>query len=352
MDYIGAFKPQMPDIYGDLRDLLLNPRHADLHISCEDGACFKVHRTVIALHSPTLHSMIVEERDGYDQFTSRIRLTDINSDIVYMMLQFLYGGNYNDYETFKSFHAPSYVVFLTPEQIYARLETLPCLEGDASSGDSSVDGDYDDEQAQYDAETETEEEEEEGGEGEVGPSSPDGDSHHDSHHDSSPGSNGKRFEVDRDRDERRIRTFQGHNLFDSLQVYIAASRFGIAPLKLLARDRFYRTAEKVLMFSPADAAKKEGEEGEEGETKWSSHDHQRIYRSNLAEAVFNDFPDVVDELYQTIPESDTMMRAIPPLLIAAGYNNDGFRDQMRPVLEKYPELTLAVIECQRIPACH
>lgn len=44
-----------------------------------------------------------------------------------------------------------------------------------------------------------------------------------------------------------------------------------------------------------------------------------------------------------------MMRAIPPMLIAAGYNNDGFRNHMKPLLEKYPDLALAVVECMRVP---
>ncbi|KAI1425689.1 hypothetical protein F5Y12DRAFT_746292 [Xylaria sp. FL1777] len=244
-----------------------------------------------------------------------------------VVLQFLYGGNYNDYETIGSFHAPSYVVFMTPEEIDANLETLPCVHMDSASESNAVD-DYDDDGQEPDSPGS--EEDEEDGEDE---DSSDGDTHSEDSQ--------QLGEDDVDIDDQRTRTFQGHNLFDSLRVYCVASRFNLLPLKLLARDRFYRTAEKVLMFSSGI--------GNEEEARWWTHDDQRIYRAKLAEAVFEDFPRVVRELYRTIPESDTAMRAIPPMLIAAGYNSDEFRDHMKPLLEEYPDLALAVMECMRTP---
>ncbi|KAJ8133146.1 hypothetical protein O1611_g480 [Lasiodiplodia mahajangana] len=289
----------MATIYEGLRDLFYNPRYSDLDIVCRDGGKFK------------------------GQAISQIELPDVEFNTLYMLLQFFYGGNYNDYENIGSFHSPSYVIFKTPEEIDASLEVLPCIHVDLARESAAVDGDYQDEQEQGNSESEDEYEE-----------SDESDENH-SHGDSSSGDS-----EDRDKDERLTRTFQGHNLFDSLNVYCLASRFNILPLKLLARDRFYRTAEKVLI-SPNT--------GNGEEARWWAHDHQRVYREKLARAVFDDFPRAVHELYETVPESDTMMRAIPPMLIAAGYNNDEFRDHMKPLLEKYPDLALAVVECMRMP---
>ncbi|KAI0102045.1 hypothetical protein GGR51DRAFT_562966 [Nemania sp. FL0031] len=319
----------MATIYEDLRELFFNPRYSDLNIVCRDGGRFKVHRLVIALHSPILDSMVVQNQDDDGQIISRIELPDVEFNTLYMLLQFFYGGNYNDYENIGSFHSPSYVIFKTPEEINASLEALPCIYADLTREITAVDGDYEDEQEQGDSESEDEYEE-----------SDENSSHGDSSSESSQG-RGLGDDENRDRDGQQIRTFQGHNLFDSLHVYCLASRFNILPLKLLARDRFYRTAEKVLTSSP--------NAGNEDTTTWWTHDHQRIYQAKLAKAVFDDFPRVIHELYETVPGSDTMMRAIPPMLIAAGYNNDEFRDHMKPLLEKYPDLALAVVECMRMP---
>lgn len=193
-----------------------------------------------------------------------------------MVLQFIYGGDYTDYETIGSFHSPSYVVFMTQEEMEARLETLPCLEIDSATEGTSVDGDYDDDHASESPESEDEDEDEDE---DVEFSDSDSDSE-------SNQSQEVEGPEDDDRDDRTIRRFQGHNLFDSLGVYCVATRFNIVPLRLLARDRFYRTAEKVLVFSRND------DKG--GGARWWTHDHQRVYRSKLAKAVFDDFPRVVE----------------------------------------------------------
>lgn len=123
-----------------------------------------------------------------------------------------------------------------------------------------------------------------------------------------------------------------HSLWTSLRLYVMADGLQLPALALLARDRFYRTAEKVLIYDPNVAGLPEG--------PWSSK-----LVDTVAGSVYNDFGQVIDELYETIPESDKTMRIIPPLLIAARYHEDTFRDQMRPILEKHPQLALAVLEC-------
>jgi hypothetical protein len=59
---------------------------------------------------------------------------------------------------------------------------------------------------------------------------------------------------------------------------------------------------------------------------------------------------VVDELYRTVSESDTLMRSIPALLVTAGYNNAVLREMVQPLLEKYPDLALAVLGGVRMPS--
>ncbi|KAI0434350.1 hypothetical protein F5Y09DRAFT_357171 [Xylaria sp. FL1042] len=317
----------MANIYEDLRELFFNPRYSDLEIVCQHGFRFKVHRVVIALNSPVLNALVSTGLNANGQVVSQIELPDVDYAALYMVLQFLYSGNYDDYETVGSFHSPAYVVFMNPEEIEARLKTLPCLHTDSTAEETAVD-DYEEADSLG-----SEGDEEQGGD----ESCSNGDTHSEASQDQ------KQYkEEDKDMDDRRTRTFQGHNLFDSLNVYRLATRFNILPLKLLARDRFYRTAEKVLTYS--SNMPNNGEEA-----TWWPHDHQRIYRLKLAKAVFDDFPRMVRELYQTVPESDTTMLAIPPMLIAAGYNDDEFRDHMKPLLEEHPDLALVVVECMRMP---
>ncbi|KAF2973497.1 hypothetical protein GQX73_g223 [Xylaria multiplex] len=321
----------MANVYEVLRGLFFNPRHSDLEIVCRDGFLFKVHRPVIALHSTILNSMVTQGITVSGQIVSQIQLLDVGFSTLYMMLEFFYSGNYGDFETSSSFYSPSYVVFMTPEEIDTSLKTLPCVRTGLTTEDTTIDDEYDDGLSSDSQKSENEDEDEE-----VDDSFSDGDTDSES---------GRSWEAEEDEDgdidDRRTRTFLTHNLFDSLSVYCVASRFGILPLKLLARDRFYRTAEKVLTFSHnIDNVE---------EAQWRTHDHQRIYRAKLAKAVFDDFPRVVQELYSTVPESDKLMRAIPPILIAAGYNNGEFRDHMRPLLQEFPDLAVAVADCMRIP---
>ncbi|KAI0870638.1 hypothetical protein GGS24DRAFT_474629 [Hypoxylon argillaceum] len=259
----------MPSIYHDLRELLSNPRLYDLEIVCQHGASVKVHRLVIFLQCPLLIEMTTENRVAEGRIISRIELPDVDYDTLYMMLQFFYGGNYSDLENAGSAHYPSYVIFMTMEEIKANLETLPCFDVGLTVEDAVADGDYDDGEGLGHLETEEEGgDEDEESEGRLS----DGDTSSQSQ--------------DSDRDDEEILTFQGDNLIESLKVYCLAQRFNVLPLQLLARDRFYRTAEKVLQFSPdADSA---------DEAPWAAQDDQLIYRSKLAEAVFNSFPRAVE----------------------------------------------------------
>ncbi|KAI0148785.1 hypothetical protein GGR57DRAFT_515127 [Xylariaceae sp. FL1272] len=315
-------------VYEKLRQLFFSQDGVDLAVVCKGGLKMMAHRTVIKLHSPSLSSMIEEAVDEKGRLISKLNLPDVDYDNFYMVLQFMYGGNYKDSENFGSYSTPSNVVFLTLEEIKEKLRTLPCeiLELNAASEllpDENYEPDARDFYDLRDYHPEKFDRE-------------DDISYYVDDDDlgAEPSDSGNEED-----DGGRSRSFQAHNLFDSLRVYNLAGRFGITPLMLIARDRFYRTAEKVLLHAPDDGGKSK---------PWLTHDQQRLYRAKLIKAVYDDFAQVCEEVYETVHASDPM-RLIPTLLIAAGYNNDAFRENMRPLLEKYPDLALAVVECMRIP---
>ncbi|KAJ8120748.1 hypothetical protein ONZ43_g2626 [Nemania bipapillata] len=248
--------------------------------------------------------MASKQQHDNGRVVSRIELPDVDSNTLAMVLQFFYGGNYMDTENMAVNHPPSYVVFMPEEEIHDRLATLPCFYANSAVGHPVVDGDYDDNGEEPASEDEAQDEELDKS--------------------LSHGAASSKGSQDSDRDGE-----------------LTASRFDIPRLRLLARDRFYRTAEKVLTYSPDDDINEE--------ELLSAQGQPHIYRAQLARSVFDHFPQAVEELYETVPESDMMMRSIPPLLIAAGYNNNAFRDRMQPLLEKYPALALAVVECMRVP---
>jgi hypothetical protein len=92
-----------------------------------------------------------------------------------------------------------------------------------------------------------------------------------------------------------------------LRLYVMADKYDVPALRLLARDRFYRAVELVW---------------EEAEC----------------------FPDVVDELYQTTPPTDTAMREIVCRLVAAVIHVPRVRDKMRSVMIKHGDFAVGVME--------
>ncbi|KAF5974561.1 hypothetical protein FBULB1_7748 [Fusarium bulbicola] len=82
-----------------------------------------------------------------------------------------------------------------------------------------------------------------------------------------------------------------------LRLYVMEDKYDVPALRLLALDRFYRAVELVW---------------EEAEC----------------------FPDVVDELYQTTPPTDTAMREIVCRLVAAVIHVPRVRDKTRSVLKQ------------------
>jgi hypothetical protein len=85
-----------------------------------------------------------------------------------------------------------------------------------------------------------------------------------------------------------------------------ADKYDVPALKLLARDRFYRTAE----------------------VSWTT-----------AEC----FPDVVDELYSCTPDTDLAMREIVCRLVGNSVHNNEARERMEPVMRKHGDFAVGVM---------
>lgn len=103
------------------------------------------------------------------------------------------------------------------------------------------------------------------------------------------------------------RTDWPHSLFTSLRVYVMADKFDVPGLKLLARERFYRTAESIY-------------------------------------TTCEDFPAVVDEMYRSTPPTDVAMREIPCRLIANQYCEEkALRERIVPVMREHGDLAVGVL---------
>jgi hypothetical protein len=103
------------------------------------------------------------------------------------------------------------------------------------------------------------------------------------------------------------RTDWPHSLFTSLRVYVMADKFDVPGLKLLARERFYRTAEGIY-------------------------------------TTCEDFPAVVDEMYRSTPPTDVAMREIPCRLIANQYCGEkALRERIVPVMREHGDLAVGVL---------
>jgi hypothetical protein len=92
-----------------------------------------------------------------------------------------------------------------------------------------------------------------------------------------------------------------------LRLYVLADKYDVPALRLLAPVRFYRAVELVW---------------EEAEC----------------------FPDVVDELYQTTPPTDTAMTEIVCRLVTAVIHVPRIREKMRNVMMKHGDFAVGVME--------
>ena len=238
-----------------------------------------------------------------------VDLPDNDPYILERFLQFLYTGNYEDGE-YPVLNKPSLSATMTPEEVREELDQAPGIDTAGASdghgevpetqsrdltraledGDDENDGDYVPEEDGEDKDKEQSEIEyndfdESGG---------------DDYYNLTKGTEGASSEV-------VYLVDWPHSLFTSLRVYIMADKFGVPALKLLARERFYRTAEKIY-------------------------------------TTCEDFPAVVDEMYRSTPSTDIAMREIPCRLIANQYCEDkALRERIVPVMREHGDLAVGVL---------
>ncbi|KAF4477148.1 hypothetical protein FAGAP_12508 [Fusarium agapanthi] len=227
-----------------------------------------------------------------------IELPEDDPDVVERFLEFLYTGTYTDGVNF-TWGKPSKAALLDPETILQSLQQPAC--GNQKNGISSP---------------------MEGPEEPVTDDEPDGEYNEYDEYSYNSAGNG---DIQGDEGYRSAKVGEalvtGHtgqpeglkrlaqlrnDMTLPLRQYVMADKYDAPALRLLARDRFYRAVELVW---------------EEAEC----------------------FPDVVDELYETTPPTDTAMREIVCRLVAAVIHVPRVRDKMRNVMMKHGDFAVEVM---------
>jgi hypothetical protein len=204
-----------------------------------------------------------------------------------MFLQFLYTGNYEDSEYPNIKNRPSSPAIMSSGEVE---ENLANPAGDLQvcsvlSDDDVEDGSFDPD-AQEEEENSIEQEEVEQYE----------------HNEFEEGGDYRS-----DEGLQPFKTDYAHSMFTSIRVYAIADKFDVLALKLLARERFYRSVERHAIHA-------------------------------------TDFPSVVEELFTTTSPEDILMREIPCRLIGNIYGTDKkFDEGLQPVMRKHGDLALGVL---------
>jgi hypothetical protein len=240
------------------------------------------------------------------------RVVDLPDDDPYILerlLQFLYTGNYEDGE-YPVLNKASSSATMTPEEVQEELDQAPGIDA-ACVGDGH--GGVPETQSQ-DPTRASEERNDESDEND-GDYVPEEDGEDEDKEQSEIEYND--FDESGGDDYMTKRTEEAspqvhqidwpHSLFTSLRVYVMADKFAVPALKLLARERFYRTAESIY-------------------------------------TTCEDFPAVVDEMYRSTPPTDVAMREIPCRLIANQYCGEkALRERMVPVMREHGDFAVGVL---------
>ncbi|KAM0442732.1 hypothetical protein ACHAQK_003787 [Fusarium lateritium] len=288
-------------IHAAMSTLLGNDKFSDMTIIC-GGREFKAHRAVVCTQSSFFDKAM---SSNFKEATSRVvELPEDDPDVVEHFLEFLYTGTYSDGVN-STWGKPSNAAMLDPKTVQRNLQApagIGQYTPESEQGESTeeighaIDPDY-----EYPEEEEKEPEEEYN-------------EFDDNYDDENLG----------DDEEERAKVMNDISLLSKtdamqqladlrndmtlpLRLYVMADKYDVPALRLLARDRFYRSVE--LVWEEADC-----------------------------------FPDIVDELYQTTPPTDTAMREIVCRLVGTMILDMTVREKMRPVMAKHGDFAVGVME--------
>ena len=234
-----------------------------------------------------------------------VDLPDDDPYILEQLLQFLYTGNYEDGE-YPVLNKASSSATMTPEEVLEELDQAPGIDAmGASDGHGGVP-----ETQSQDPTHASEERNDESDDGDYVPEEDDEDEDKEQseiEYNEFDESGGDDTVANLAVSPQVHRIDWPHTLFTSLRVYVMADKFDVPALKLLARERFYRTAENIYMTC-------------------------------------EDFPAVVDEMYRSTPPTDVAMREIPCRLIANQYGlENALRERIVPVMREHGDLAVGVL---------
>ncbi|KAF4963623.1 hypothetical protein FSARC_8408 [Fusarium sarcochroum] len=297
-------------IHAAISTLLYNEKFSDMIILC-DGREFKAHRAIVCTQSSFFDKAL---SNNLKEATDRvIELPEDDPDILERFLEFLYTGTYSD-GVKSTWGRPSDVAMMDPETVQRNLQDPAGVEQESIPDNNPStfiqEGDETEQVGQdpdpdYNPPDEEEDPDEEYNEYY-------GENPWDSNEEAADGQDelAKRME-----DLSQLPKAEGiQQLADirdeielPLRLYVMADKYDVPALRLLARDRFYRAIE--LAWEQAEC-----------------------------------FPDIVDELYQTTPPTDTAMREIVCRLVGTRLLDVQVRDKMRPVMAKHGDFAVGVLE--------
>ncbi|KAF4439482.1 hypothetical protein F53441_12589 [Fusarium austroafricanum] len=268
-----------------LSNILCSEKFSDMTIICGERE-FKAHRAIVCTQSSFFDKAM---SGNFKEAASRsVELPDDDPDVVEGFLEFLYTGTYSDGVN-STWGKLSAAATLDPETDQENLQTLACGDLDTTVSRDGEENEPDEEYNEY--QEESLQEDNEGFKGEQ-----DGRAQQMQDLANLPNAIGKQKLADLCDD-----------MILSLRLYVMADKYDVPVLRLLARDRFYHSAKVV----------------------WKE-----------AEC----FPAVVDELYETAPPTDIVMKEIVCRLVAASLHDRDVRDKMRPVMIKHGEFAVGVMD--------
>ncbi|KAK3896845.1 hypothetical protein C8A05DRAFT_48292 [Staphylotrichum tortipilum] len=313
---------QVPSIYAGISALLGSEKFSDMTIRC-GGREFKAHRAIVCPQSRFFDRALT---GGFaEAATGIVDLPEDDPEVVERFLQFLYTGTYTNLD---SAYAPaSDACMMSAREIRDELERPPGVQAVCPHDEES------------DQESDKADNEREGGlkteHSDTPPAEPE---EPDEEYDSSQSVNDEVSDAGGDakssnplphhRLATQLRELYTHmntdekarqlhddlhpqlelEFFIPLRLYVMADKFDVPALKLLAQDRFYRTAER----------------------SWR---------------VADCFPDVVDELYTTTPPTDVGLREMVCRLVGPTIkDDDDQRARLQAVMRKHGDFAVDAME--------